>query len=185
MSRISSKAIQKMARIAGIVVMFAVPAFAEKPAPRTVMLIDAGNTAAEVTGADGRIWHTDIYFTRGVGDAVDRGDIAIAGTENDRLYQTERWCLDSYDIPLADGHYDVKLHFAETSDTVSGLGDRIFDVIVEGRMLTNIDIFRDAPGKNVAHVKTLTGVEITDARLNITFTKKVNCPMIDAIEILQ
>ena len=58
----------------------------------------------------------------------------IAGSDNDMLYQGEGYGNPfGYDIPVADGAYRVRLHFAELWHGVftAGLepGDRVFDIM--------------------------------------------------------
>ena len=71
----------------------------------------------------------------------------ITGTADPALYQDERWGQFSYAIPVANGTYDVRFHFAElyygTAVSGSCVGKRIFGMnIVDtpGTDLTNIDV---------------------------------------------
>ena len=81
-----------------------------------------------------------------LGNVFAAPDAAIAGTDDDALYQTERYGNPfGYEIPVADGSYRVRLHFAEIWHGVStaGLepGDRVFDVALEGETrLTGLDL---------------------------------------------
>ncbi|HRK94909.1 MAG TPA: malectin domain-containing carbohydrate-binding protein [Rhodospirillales bacterium] len=141
------------------------------------ILIEAGGTA-DVIDSKGRKWTADTGFIGG--GVADRGAIEIAGTTDDRLYQTERWGMTGYSLPVAPGLYTVKLHFAETFATAAGA--RVFSVDVEGQKLTDLDIFA-AVGAKTALVKTLSNVVVTDGKLDIGFTQKVGGAMVNAIEI--
>ncbi len=141
------------------------------------ILIDTGSTA-DVVDAQGRKWTADTGFTGG--GVVDRGAIEIAGTANDRLYQTERWGMTGYSLPIASGVYTVKLHFAETYATAAG--SRIFSVDVEGQKLTDIDVFA-AVGARTAMVRSVPNVVVTDGKLDIGFTAKAGAAVINAIEV--
>jgi hypothetical protein len=155
------------------------PTTATSTSQGTTLINAAG---AAYTGRDGRVWRADFGFVDG--RTTDRGNIAIAGTLDDRLYQTERWDLTKYDIPLANGAYDVTLHFAETSGTVTGRGDRVFSVNLENGQgtLNNLDVFAEV-GKNTQLPKRFPGVQVRDGKLTIDFTRGVNRTFVNAIEI--
>jgi hypothetical protein len=140
-------------------------------------LIDAGSTA-DLIDAEGRKWSADTGFAGG--GIVDRGAIEIAGTTNDRLYQTERWGMTGYSLPVANGLYTVKLHFAETYATAPGA--RIFSADVEGQKLTDIDMVA-AVGAGTAMVRSVPNVAVTDGKLDIGFTAKVGAAVVNAIEV--
>ncbi|MBL8659863.1 MAG: cadherin domain-containing protein [Rhodospirillales bacterium] len=142
-------------------------------------LIEAGSET-DYVDETGRRWAADTGFVDG--QIVDRGAIEIAGTDNDRIYQTERWGVSAYSLPTASGIYTVKLHFAETSDKVTVAGKRVFSVDVEGQALNDIDVFA-AAGNNTALVKTVSNVVVDDGHLDIAFQRKSGEPIIDAIEI--
>ncbi len=127
-------------------------------------------------------WSADQYSTGG--SAVDRGTgVAIVGTTNDRLYQMERWGMTSYNIPIANGTYTYRLHFAETSPSCSTVGCRVQSVTVEGSpFLTNFDIIKEA-GHFTAIVKEGKAT-VTDGRLDFGFTQGANASMLNGIEIL-
>jgi hypothetical protein len=145
----------------------------------TTYRIETGATTP-FTDTASKVWQADQYFEGGT--AVNRGTIAINNTLDDRLYQTERYGMTGYNIPLQNGTYQVTLHFAETSPSVTATGQRTFNVSLEGNtILTNFDIFAQA-GKNAALIKTFTK-SVTDGTLNLTFTKVVNAPEINAIAI--
>ena len=63
----------------------------------------------------GNVWKDDAYFNSGQGtwDCPK----AIASTDNDYLYCTYRWFNQAqpylYQIPVPNGNYNVRLHFAE------------------------------------------------------------------------
>ena len=81
-----------------------------------------------------RVWGKD-RFSLG-GNVPPRTQQDIRGTDDDALYQTERWYPAhqpgprGYRIPLPPGSYRVALHFAETHFRETG--KRSFDVILEG-----------------------------------------------------
>ncbi|GIV33138.1 MAG: hypothetical protein KatS3mg031_0673 [Chitinophagales bacterium] len=132
----------------------------------------------------------DNYYTGGV--AFSNG-VSIAGTTYDALYQTERntgvntpGATLTYNIPVINGPYDVELHFAEIYFGTSlfpagGVGNRKFDVTIEGTLvLDDYDIFADAGGAAIAVIKTFP-VTVADGFITIVFTNVVNRGKVSAI----
>jgi hypothetical protein len=144
--------------------------------------IEAGG-AANFTDSNGNLWLADTGFTAGAGGVVDRGNIAIGNTINDRIYQTERWGMTAFAYNVPNGSYQVNLHFAETYAGITGAGQRVFSANVEGTAINNIDVYAQAGGLNNALVKT-ANVIVTDGQLNITFAATANNPEINGIEIV-
>jgi hypothetical protein len=151
-----------------------------EPNPTGALRIDVG-ASTPFTDAAGQVWQVDTGFTGG--GAFDRGNVAIAGTDNDRLYQTERFGMTGYALPLAKGAYTVKLHFAETYDGITAAGQRVFDVNVEGTPIANLDVFAESGGLNRALVKTVD-VTVADGALTLAFTPKVQNTLLNALEIV-
>ena len=106
----------------------------------------------------------------------------IATTQDETLYQTERWSSTlNYNIPLANGDYQVTLMFAEIFHNAAG--KRTFDVNLEGApVITNLDIWSKV-GKDAAHNETHIAT-VGDGQLNIDFIKKIDNPKISAIRVI-
>jgi hypothetical protein len=106
----------------------------------------------------------------------------IGNTEDDELYQSERFGNFSYSIPLANGSYDLVFKFAEIYQ--DNIGSRIFHVDVEGkRVIRNMDIlFRT--DKNTAY-DVVVPLELTDGNLNINFITVTDNAKLSALEIRQ
>jgi hypothetical protein len=149
------------------------------PNPLTAR-IDAGSAAA-VSDHNGNAWLADQGFTGG--GIANRGAIAIANTLDPVLYQTEHWGMSAFARPVVNGTYTVNLLFAETYGGITGPGQRVFSVNVEGVAISNIDVFAEAGGARRALTKTAQ-VTVLDGVLNMTFTAKVNNPEINGIEII-
>ncbi|MFC4150075.1 malectin domain-containing carbohydrate-binding protein [Micromonospora mangrovi] len=147
-------------------------------APNTVR-VEAGGTAA-YTDTAGNVWAADNGFTGGA--ITDRGAIAIAGTSNPRIFQTERYGMSGYAFGLPNGTYTVNLLFAETYTGITAAGQRVFNVNVEGTAINNIDIFA-AVGRNAALTRTAT-VSVTDGQLDIGFTAVAQSALVNGIEIV-
>lgn len=135
----------------------------------------------------GNTWYSDYGFNTG-STTTTAG--AIAGTEDDVLYQSERYDSspngDSllYSFNLPDGGYEVKLHFAEVWPGAFGPGLRVFDITAEGVLaVDDMDIFSRA-GANAACTVTFP-VSVTGGQLDIGFLHGVQNPKISGIEVFE
>ncbi|QZP38110.1 malectin domain-containing carbohydrate-binding protein [Halobaculum magnesiiphilum] len=154
----------------------------------TSFAVNAGGDA--YTAADGTEFQADTNFDGGTafatGGSGTPADPEIANTDDDELYHTERYGDFSYDAPLADGTYEVTLHFAELYQGVAndgGEGDRLFDVSIEGQqVLDEYDIYAEAGGEHAAITETVT-VEVTDGELNVDFSTVEDNAKVSAIEV--
>ncbi|MEF8808004.1 malectin domain-containing carbohydrate-binding protein, partial [Natronomonas sp.] len=157
----------------------------------TSFATNAGGDA--YTASDGTEFQADTAFTGGTTYSVSQD---INNTEDDPLYQTERYGDFSYDVPLQDGEYEVTLHFAEIyqgvseSDTVDSDGpddgtqenDRVFNVSIEDQqVLAEYDIYAEVGPLNATQ-ETFT-VEVTDGELNVEFTTIYDNAKVSAIEV--
>ncbi len=148
----------------------AVPAVRIKAGPSDPFKDSAGNQ-----------WLVDQNFADG--DTVDRPDLQIANTKDQTIYRSERYSMSSFSRPLANGKYTVKLHFAETFEGITAPGERVFSFNVEGKQFNDFDVWAKAGGPLRAYIETVD-VDVTDGKLDITFTPKVENPEINGIEII-
>ncbi|UOQ68577.1 malectin domain-containing carbohydrate-binding protein [Hymenobacter volaticus] len=149
-----------------------------KPVSASTHRINAGGPALTTSiGA----FTADQYFS---GGNASGGSNPIAGTEDDALYQTERWGSMTYNLPVSNGTYTVKLHFAEVY--WNAVGQRVFDVSAEGnKVLSAYDIVKKV-GQNTATTETFT-VNVTDGQLTLAFAKGTagaDEPKVSAIEVI-
>lgn len=142
-------------------------------------LIRCGSSANYVD-TQGRTWIGDAGLFAGTTQVFSTGN-QIVGTNDDALYQTERWGQSfSYSIPVSNGSYAVILHFSENYFSQSG--QRIFSVALEGApALQNLDIFAES-GQFNASTKSLS-TQVNDGVLDISFSSSVNNAKISGIEI--
>jgi hypothetical protein len=144
--------------------------------------ISAGNAVTH-TNANGDVWLADMGFDGG--DTVERaGDLQIANTDMPEIYRTEHHSMNSFSMAVPNGKYTVKLHFAETFHGITAPGERIFSFSVKDKDFKDFDVFAKAGGANRAYVETITNVDVTDGRLDITFKSSVQNPEINGIEII-
>jgi len=157
------------------------PAVAAPATPTAAVRIKAGATAP-YTDSKGNVWLPDQGFVDG--DTVDRGsDMQIANTQDQAIYRTERYGMSSFSYKLPNGKYIVKLYFAETYEDISGAGQRVFSFNVAGHEFKDFDVWAKAGGAKRAYVETVN-VDITNGKLDITFTTNIQSPEINGIEII-
>ncbi len=130
------------------------------------ILINAGGPQLELEGLN---WISDHYFE----DGKDRSDReAISNTNSDALYQTYREGDFSYSVPVPNGTYIVKLHFAELQE--KWIGRRLFNVYIENNqgVLRKYDILAKAGGPNKAVIETFNNIKVIDGKLNLAFDEE-------------
>jgi len=119
------------------------------------------------------------------GQTVDRGDLGMTDTSSPRVYETERYSMEAYKFSVPYGTYTVKLHFAETYSGITGVGQRIFSVTINEKIvLKDFDPFKEAGGPNKPVVKTIKDVAVGGGEIVIGFTSNIQNPEINGIEIL-
>ena len=134
-----------------------------------------------LTDSDGIVWQPDQGFADG--DTIARPDVKIENTKNPALYQSEHYGMTSFTYPVANGKYLIKLHFAETYEGITGPGQRVFSVNVQGHEIKDLDIWSKAGGALRPWIESVP-VEVTDGKVHITFTAGVENPEINGIEII-
>jgi len=118
------------------------------------------------------------------GKAVTRADAEVKNTQDKAVYLNEHYSMSAYRIPVANGTYAVKLHFAETYDKITEAGQRVFSVAIEGKtLLADFDVFKEAGNQGFAAVVKEFEAQVKDGELTIEFTPKVQNPMINGIEV--
>jgi hypothetical protein len=143
--------------------------------PEVIWTVNAGGP--KYTDGQGIIYKGNTQFSTGYPSTTTA---AIAGTTDDRLYQSERYGDFSYAIPVANGDYLVTLKFAEIYWTQPG--QRVFNVLMEGvKVISNLDLVAKI-GPNTAYDVTLP-VHVTDGHLNIKFKSVVDYAKVSAIMV--
>jgi len=144
------------------------------------MCVNVGGPA--YTAIDGTEYQSDGYYSNG---STSTHAHDIAGTDDDLIYQSERWRAFSYAIPVPQaGTYTVELEFAEiyyqaTSDS-GGPGTRVFDVFVEEELVADsFDILVQVPSKTALTLRHMTVVG--DGSVNIGFGAIQDWPKLSAL----
>jgi hypothetical protein len=149
--------------------------------------IDVG-ASDDYTSSTGANFRADSFFSGGLLNASTH---AITGTPDPTLYQTERYGQFTYSVPVANGTYDVRLHFVELyygTVVPGGVGKRVFSIDIGNTPvspdLPNIDVY-SLVGPNAALVKTVTGVNVMNGVLDIhSVSGAADDPELAAIEII-
>lgn len=149
--------------------------------------LDSGPDWSVDTDANPSPYHntgsnTDSFPTDSITDTVP-------ATTPDAVFATERWD-DSptpemlWTFPVADGDYEVRLYFKSGWNGADTVGDRQFDVEIEGNLaLDDYDIVADV-GHRVGTMQSFT-VTVSDGNLNIDFLHgPMQNPLVNAIEII-
>lgn len=144
-------------------------------AEQSIYRMNSGGPA--VTDSIGRQWRADEYYTGGGTHTVTT---TIAGTADQSLFQSERWGMSGYDIPVANGTYTLQLLLAELNPSS---GTRIFSVTANGQpVITNYNIAAEV-GNFRADVVRQT-VTVTGGVLQLRFTASSNSASVTGIELL-
>ena len=156
----------------------------------------------EHTDVDGNVFLADQFFNAGSNAGGTNDDVFIVGTgtnasndndADDVLFQTNRFDDNlTYQIPVENGIYNLRLHFAETFFNAEN--ERVFDVAVEGvEVLDNYDIFGTrfnafTPGHDASIFEEFFLIEVTDGFLTLNLESQgadgINNALLSAIEVL-
>ena len=112
---------------------------------------------------------------------------AIALTEDDTLYSTERYADGGtrfqYRFPVPNGAYQAILHFVDVVHNEAG--KRVFDVEVEGETLfENIDPAGQSGGELSALVVTSPSFNVSDGAVDFDFVSKTFNAQVSAIQLV-
>ncbi len=137
----------------------------------------------EFRDKDGLYWSSDIGYSDG---DVARCWDSIAGTQKQELYQFERSGRDfNYALPVLAGKYQVYLMFAETY--VKKEGERVFDVLVNGKkVLNHFDILKEAGAFDKAVDKSFPDIQPgADGMIRLQFVSSAQNAKVCAIEVVR
>jgi PKD repeat protein len=103
------------------------------------------------------------------------------------IFASERWAEQHWSFPLPAGaQVQVRLYFANRCSCTSGVGQRVFNVGINGTgVLSNYDIVGDV-GNDTATMKAYSGLTASaDGNLHVDFTPVVENPLVNGIEIVR
>ena len=138
----------------------------------------------DYTDTRGLRWSADREYLAGqwgyTGGKVYTSGNGIANTQDDLLYQSERWGDFFYLFDIPNDRYRVTLHFAELYRDDPKV--RQFGVRIEGHwVLSHLDLIAIA-GRDVAHHASFE-VDLADGQLGLEFERQLDHPKVNAIEI--
>jgi beta-glucanase (GH16 family) len=130
-------------------------------------------------GVDGTEYMPDSSISGGTLGTLE----AVKGSQDELLYATYREGDMAVTRPMANGVYDITLHFAEPDDVPGGT--RVFDTIVEGvTVIDDLDVMVSRDGKvRSALTVTVPGIRIDDGELNIEFRAIAEEPILSAVAV--
>ncbi len=150
--------------------------------------ISAGDLYSGLMSSDGQRFGSDHFFTEGVGEYYRSGTPAggppedIVGTADPRLYKYFRRGTFTYELPLADGRYDLTLGFMEP-DTGASAGGRVFDVTANGEvLLTGFDVLAEAGAPLTVITRTFT-VDVSGGLLTLAFTPTAGDAIVSTLSV--
>ncbi len=153
--------------------------------------VHCGGAAVATLSADQRTFAADQNYSGGTAwNANGYGyTVDLSGVTNPApltAYQDQRYGNMTYTFTnyLPGANYLVRLHCLECCWSASG--QRVFNVIINGRMvLTNFDIYAAAGAQNRAIIKEIMTTANVGGQIVIQFVNVVDNASVSAIEILQ
>jgi hypothetical protein len=105
----------------------------------------------------------------------------ISGATQPSVYQSEHYGTTTYNVPVTNASYSLKLHFVEMFQTMAGA--RQFSLTVEGQpVLQNFDLFV-AAGHDVAYEVIVPQVLVADETLTLELTAQIDNATISGFAI--
>ncbi|ETW95835.1 MAG: hypothetical protein ETSY1_28965 [Candidatus Entotheonella factor] len=164
------------------------------PVSHVLYRVNAGGPRIESID-DGPDWLSDEGFfsggTRIVTGRTIRGlDSSVPSTTTRAVFETERFnppdtpdMVYTFNVPR-DTVVDVKLHMMNGFRGTSEPGERVFDVEINGDLvLEDVDLSREF-GHQIGGMRSVR-VRSDDRHLRIVFKRRIQAPLINAIEIAE
>ncbi|WP_313477351.1 PKD domain-containing protein [Microbacterium sp.] len=121
-------------------------------------------------------------------DPVASVDSAVPGSTPSQVFDSERWDPSdanemAWSFPVPSGQeVVVRLYLSNRCSCTSAVGQRVFDVDIEGsKALENYDIVADV-GDQAGTMKSFTVT--SDGAIDLTWLHKIENPLVNGIEIL-
>jgi len=143
-----------------------------------VIAVNAGGPA--YTGKDGISYVSDINAGFCHGGQTYQTQTPISGTQDDPLYQSERFGEFEYHFPVEPGQYQITFKFAEIY--FSDPRRRVFHVRVENALvIQNLDIF--LLGGNFSAYDVHVPIQVQDGTLDILMVPGIENPKLSALVV--
>lgn len=126
-------------------------------------------------------WSPDNYFE---GGQLATYAAPVAGTDDQELYEAERWGNFTYAIPVSPGRYAVTLHFAARHADWPGAA-HVFDVYCNGKvLLKDFNLVREARGSDIV-LRRASGLEPNaQGKLVLSFVPVNGYATVSGIEVV-
>jgi hypothetical protein len=128
-------------------------------------------------------WSPDAYFE---GGQLATYATPVSGTDDQELYDSERWGNFSYAIPVAPGRYTVTLHFAARHGEwpSASRAEHVFDVYCNGKvLLKDFNLAKEARQSDIV-VRRENGMEPNaQGKLMLTFAPVQGYASVTGIEV--
>lgn len=174
----------QMAALCGNATPTPFPTYTPVPTPTPVISSIWRVNAGGATFIDSALhfWSADTQF---LGGNQASTSAAITGTSDQTLYKSERWGNFTYTFNVPPGSYQVTLKFAELYSGITGPGQRMFNVLINGsQVLTDLDIFAEV-GFRTADDKIFNNISPSAGKIIIQFaTGSADLPKVSAIQII-
>ena len=130
-------------------------------------------------GVDGTRYAAEEFVSGGELGKLDE----VLGSQDPALYYTYREGAIRVDRPIANGVYDLVMHFAEPAEIAGG--ERLFDIAVNGESLVReLDVMVSRDGKiRSALTVAVPNIEVSNERLIITFSATALEPVLSALVV--
>ena len=135
-----------------------------------------GSGSADVSGGNNAGW-----------SPVPNVDATVPASTPRSIFDSERWGAQSWTFPIPSGAtVKVRLYFANRYPGTSQVGQRVFNVAINGTtVLPAYDIVADV-GDQTGTMKEFPNLTAAaDGAVHVDFTNQVENPLIDGIEIVR
>jgi hypothetical protein len=123
------------------------------------------------------------WYAQHCSDCVYSTKNAIGETEDEPLYQSHRYAMNTYTFTVPPGRYEVVLHFAEIFPFLR-VGDRVFSVTIAGQTFMHRFDMLAAGLRNQAGIRRFE-VDVHGTVLDIGFIKESDQPYWPAINAIR
>jgi beta-galactosidase len=153
--------------------------------------IAAGRLATGYVAKDGARYGSDEFFAGGepanillTSRDLAGGPVEVRNTGDPLLYKYLRLGNFRYEIPLANGRYDVMLGFVEP-ERRGGRGKREFDVVANGEtVIEDLDVFEEAGGARIA-LRRAFSVDVGSGALRLEFAPERGDALVSVIDVVR
>ncbi|MGC6426585.1 MAG: malectin domain-containing carbohydrate-binding protein [Akkermansiaceae bacterium] len=148
-----------------------------------VHAINCGKGSGTVIGLNGIRYLSDRFYNPSGSWTDNFPGNAVAGTEDDNLYNDARSNFSYYDLPVVHGDYTVYLQFSETF--FDEANKRVFEISIEGDLvIDDLDLAAISPGKWVSYDRMFS-TTVNDGVLRIGASSSVNHSLLNAIVVVE